>query len=774
MSFVRLTVALFLLSATHLSAQTATVAGRTTDAQGAVVAGAAVTLTNTTTRVTQSTLTASDGTFQFAGLTAGSYVLEIMALGFSRFGQEFALSGGTRNVVARLEIAPLTEDVTVRGEAVAPRSTTKMDLPIRDVPITVNAVPSQIIREQGVNDLVSALRNVSGVTPYTNYGVYEYYMFRGFGFGNSVQLVDGMKNEGNRINSQLANIETVEVLKGPASALYGNEAIGGTINLIRKKPSAQRAYDFSTTVGRWGTVRATAGATGRMGSDAVLYRIDVGGDKSDGWRHNDSAKLNVTPAVYWRISDRDQLNVHYNFNRDRFATDAGIPLVGTANGVPTAASFFADVPRDRRYNTPQDFALSFDHNLQIAYTRTLTTTFGLRNTLSYRHVDDQYFSAELLWVTPPSSVRREFLYFKHHRRPVTNVAELTGQFQLGVKHRVVFGWEGQRYYNFSHRSATASSVTTPIDLFNPVETHVNRTFPITRIDYFTNNTNAFYFQDHLTLASNLKVLVGGRWDVFRRFSHNDPVANGVQSRGPEIRRASNPFTARVGVVYQPHRSVDLYGSFANSYKPVLNVPADGSNLEPETGVQYEVGQRFHLFNDRVQVNAALYQIIKRNVTFSRPGGLFEQAGKQRGRGIEADLQAALTSRWRVNAGYGYTDATYLDYVISATRNLSGKMVRYSTPHVFNVWSAYDWGNGFGTSGGMRYLSRAFADDTNAVSLPGYAVVDLALRYNHGPAEYSLNITNLLNEKYFVSALYDTQLYPGQPIGVMASIRLRLR
>jgi iron complex outermembrane receptor protein len=765
---------LLLVFASNVFGQTVVFSGRATDSQGAAVTGAAVSLRSATTGAEASSRTAMDGTFQFTAIPPGRYLLSVVATGFARFDREVTLDAGTKDFLAVLEIAPLVEDVTVEGQAVAPRPTTRIDVPLRDVPITVNAVPSQVIREQGVNDLVSALRNVSGLNPYTNYGVYEYYMLRGFGFGNSVQLVDGMKNEGNRINSQLANIETVEVLKGPASALYGNEAIGGTINLIRKKPSAQRTYEFSTAAGRWGTYRGTAGATGRLGSDAVLYRIDVGGDRSDGWRHNAYKKLNVTPAVYWRIDERDQLNFHYTFNRDRFATDGGIPLLGADNGAPTASTTFPDVPRDRRYNTPQDFALSFDHNFQVAYTRTLGNRFGFRNTLSYRHFDDEYFSAELLWATTPTSVRREFFYFKHHRRPVTNVAELTGSFNLGIEHTLLAGWEGQRYYNFSHRSAAASSVTTPIDLFNPVETHVDRAFPITRIDYFTNNTNAFYVQDHLALASNLKVLLGGRLDIFRRYSHNDPVNDGVQTLGPEVRNEKNPFTGRVGVVYQPVQALDLYGSFANSYKPVLSVPIDGRNLEPETGNQYEVGQRIHLLNDRVQINAATYQIEKRNVTFSRPGGIFEQAGKQRSRGFELDLTAAPTLQWRVNAGYGYTDAKYLDYLVSPTRDLTGKFVRYATPHIVNVWSAYDWSAGFGVSGGVRYLSRSFADDTNLVSLPGYAVADLALRYRRGVAEYAMNVTNLFNTEYFVSALYDTQLYPGQPTAVTASVRLRLR
>ena len=200
-----------------------------------------------------------------------------------------------------------------------------------------------------------------GVYAFTNYGIYEGYTFRGFldlfpSLAN--QLVDGVRHEGNRINTQLTNIERIEVLKGPSSALYGGGAIGATVNLIRKKPSAQPAYDFS--VGR-----PEAGTTGR--GDVRRHRAGwvrtpcsiastSAPKRKEGYRHNDTRRVQVTPSLAWRLGDSDQLNVYYTFNRDHFAGDAGIPLLNTDFGSAAAESVFPDVPRDRNYRTPFDYA----------------------------------------------------------------------------------------------------------------------------------------------------------------------------------------------------------------------------------------------------------------------------------------------------------------------------------------------------------------------------------------------------------------------------------
>src|SRR4029434_8896634 len=111
------------------------------------------------------------------------------------------------------------------------------------------------------------------------------------GFLDSVQLVDGVRNEGNRVNTQLTNVDRIEVLKGPSSALYGGSALGATVNLIRKKPSAVPAYEFMGAAGSVGTGRGAFGATGRLGSDATLYRVDVGGERREGYRHDDVKRV---------------------------------------------------------------------------------------------------------------------------------------------------------------------------------------------------------------------------------------------------------------------------------------------------------------------------------------------------------------------------------------------------------------------------------------------------------------------------------------------------
>ena len=236
--------------ATASSAQTSSLTGRVVDPQGATVAGAEVVLVSG--RTTKSVRSTADGTFTFENVPAGSYELLVVASGFANRNQAVTVGAGAAPLTVALELGGVKEDVTVQGALTASVTTGKTNAPLRDIPMTVNRVSEQLIREQGVNDLVGALENVAGVNPFTQYGIYEGYTFRGFLDlfpPTAAQLLDGVRNETtNRINTQLSNIERIEVLKGPASALYGGGALGATVNLIRKKPSEQPAFDFSLLI----------------------------------------------------------------------------------------------------------------------------------------------------------------------------------------------------------------------------------------------------------------------------------------------------------------------------------------------------------------------------------------------------------------------------------------------------------------------------------------------------------------------------------------------
>ncbi|HLG60223.1 MAG TPA: TonB-dependent receptor [Vicinamibacterales bacterium] len=765
-----LVVAFVALLSSAAWAQAPSVTGRVVDSQGAAVAGADVALTGGS-RPARSIRSGADGTFTFQSVTPGVYQLIVQARGFASSTQTLNVGAQPAPVTATLQVAGITEDVTVQGALAGTAATGKTTLPVRELPMTVNAVPSEVIAEQGVNDLVSALQNVGGVYPFTTYGVYEYYSFRGF--LDSVQLLDGVRNEGNRVNTQLTNIERVEVLKGPSSALYGGAALGATVNLIRKKPSAMPEYDFMGAAGSWQMGRGAFGASGRLGGGGALYRFDVGGEGRDGYRHDEAKRFTITPSLAWRIGGDNQLNIYYTFNRDSFGGDAGLPLTNFDFDVPVDDNVIP-VPRDRNYRTPQDDATSRDQNLQVGYARQFSDAVGFRNTLSYRNFNDEYFLSEEVDFIPPATVDRYYLYFKHHRRPLMNLAEVTGRVRGPVEQNLVFGWESQRYHNYTTLPEEDFFSAESIDAFDPVETQGPSDLTPASQNVFTNITNAFYVQDHVTLGPQVKVLLGGRYDVYRRTSHSDSIDNGAVTEGTPAKRDAEAFTSRVGLVYQPSSVVDLYGSFATSFKPLTQAQPDGSSLDPETGSQVEFGQRFHMAGDRVQLNTSIYRIQRQNVSFRRTGGIFVQAGEVESRGFEADLMTAVTSSMRVNASYGFTDAQFNDYEESPGVNLRGNTPTFAPRHTFNIWTAFEMKNGLGFNVGARYFGETFADNGNVFAIDGYGTLNLGVRYKRGQFEYALNVNNVTDTKYFIAHQDYAQVYPGDPINVLGTVRVRLR
>lgn len=756
--------------------------GRIIDQNSAAIPGATLTLTEQATQREWTGVSGANGEYQFSA-AAGRYTMTVRKENFLMLTRTIEIVADTIGLDLALAPAQVSETVSIVADA-GGLTAAKLDVPLRELPISLNIVDNQTLQAQGQNDLVTALRNVSSVNTYVGYGVYEYYRVRGF--ADAVQLLDGVRNEGNRMNTQLNSIDRVEVLKGPASVLYGGGAIGGAINLVRKKPERDFAWDFTTAGGSFATKRVAGGATGRLLGESLLGRVDFGFEDADGWRGNAARRFNVTPSLLWLITPRDQINFHLTINRDRFATDAGIPVVD--GKIP-------NIPLGRRFNTPQDFALSQDYNGRIYYTRIFSDTLQLRDTLSYRYFNDEYFSAETLSVNTaasPSLVNRQFLYFDHNRRPVFNQMEASWRFKTGIQHQVVGGWEYQRFFNFTNRSAAASSNTTPIDLFNPVETHIDRGFPLSRVDSFANTFNAFYAQDQITLTRKLKAMIGARIDLYRRWSRNDPIANGVRLSGARIEREKNAPTYRAGLVYQATDWWAVYGSFATSFTPVTVVPFNQINLKPEEGRQFEVGQRFDLFNRRLNLTMAVYDIERRNLAIfvrnvpiidpatGQPQGtgpLYDQAAAQRSRGFEFDLTGQPLDGLRnlqLIANYGFTDTKFTDYVSPSTNFIyTGKILNFVPRHVGNLWATYQWKNGLGGGIGGRYLSEVFTSNENDVRLGGYATWDATAFYRRERWEFNVNIYNALNkERYFVGGIYRTQLYPGRPINFLMTLRVR--
>ncbi len=767
----------------------ATVEGFVMDGQRLGIAQATVVLETGQGTLVRKTVSDAAGRYQFTGLDAGGYQLRFLASGFQTYteGPLTLIAGQKLALDSLLKPANMTENVTVVADndrLVASRT----EIPLRELPVTVQTVGSELIAQQGVTDLVKALYNIPNTNSFVLYGMYEYYVFRGFGFDNIVGssvLLDGLRLEGNRLNSQLNSIQTVEVLKGPGSMLYGTEATGGTVNLVRKKPVSTPNYEGVFRGGKFGRVGAEFGATGPIKGDKLLYRTDVAIDRADGWRDAGWRRFNLTPSVNWRISNRDQLNFTVGYSQDRYDGDAGIPLLRSANEPnPFKASIFPNVPMSTRYTPSADFQKTRDILPQAFYTHSFSDTVRFRNAFTYRFFDDQYLVTETLTVDPakqPFKVDREFFYFFHHRRPLQNQSDVVATVKTGkIEHQLLGGYDFLRYQNQTERSSSVFGIALPsLDLLKPVDsfnTTVNN-FPPSRLDYFTNNVNSTYFQDFIRLNPKLTALVSGRFDGFRRVAFRNPVVNGVEGRGAVTNIEQNPFTYRVAMNGQVLPVMGIYASYGTSFRAQTSLSNDGKQLKPETGSQFEVGQRFDLLGGKMSLNTALFWIEKENVTVSRANGNFDQAGKVRSKGFEADLKGRVSRKLSIRAAYGFTQAQFKDFELEdgdgVVRNLRGRAPAFVPRHTVSFWGVYDVSSSLQVAIGQRYIARAPVNNFNYFFMGGYTLWDAAVFYRKSKWEYSVNLNNALNkERYLVASINDFLVYPGKPFDATGTIRFR--
>jgi len=770
LNFTTLTITL-LLSSWSASAQSLTLSGTVADAQAIPIADTTVTLTISGAAGRKAATTNGSGQYSFSGLSEGSYHLTLEHAGFSTATRDGQLTSNSEINVTLAVAGDVTsiDVVDVAGKATASR----LEIPNRDLPVQISVIPQALLQQQAVNSMVDALKNASGVQAFRWYGAYEYYTIRGFNQAD-VMLVDGMRLEGNRINTQTNNIESVEVLKGPSSVLYGGGALGGIINVVRKKPQGTRAYDFMYRGGRFNSHQVAGGATGPVANlNRLLYRVDASYDHSDGWRKAGADRFNVSPTLTWLTSERSRLTVHQAFNRDSFDGDGGVPLNVTtrANYDPTW-----------RFSLPQDNVLVKDSQTHILFNMNLSNNWEFRDGFLLRRTSDKYFVTEGIYGSADTNtIFREPLDFHHTRRPIQNQADLIGRLNfLGMHHTVLAGYEYQDFYT---RTAVSNGDNDPgywPDSVAPIDlrTYDPKTFVETtpRLDgdtvfrrtYQANQIHAIYWQDQIDLLPNLKINVAGRFDDYDRrrhisFAATPDVRTGVQTRN------QTAYTYRAGVVYTPFGTHQIYFNTATSFTPVTTIPQNLAELNPQRGRIYEVGHRWKGFNGRTDWNIAFYTIERDNHRIAQTPTTVLQVGALKSKGVDIDINTYLGWGTRLITAYGFAQANIAD----PGNALDLRFPRYVPKHTGNAWLRKEWQSGFNAALGFRMVGRQFANDANTLRIGGYTTFAGAVGYRAERWEWSLNAENLFNrERYFLPGQFGSNIFPGAPINVSSTIRLR--
>ncbi|MEH1907455.1 TonB-dependent siderophore receptor [Nostoc sp.] len=654
------------------------------------------------------------------------------------------------------------------GYSVPDASTaTRTDTPTRDIPQSIQVIPQQVIKDQQITRISDAARNVSGVTPQGGYaGATDNYNIRGFTTYDNLR--NGFYAQDNFVNP--TNIERIEVLKGPASVLYGQFEPGGVVNYITKQPLSEPYYSAEFTAGSFSTYRPSIDISGPLNSDkTLLYRLNTAYENSGSFIDFGNQKVfAIAPALSYKIGDATTLTLEYEYLKlDRTYYD-GLP--------PDPIVFKA--PISRFLGEPDDHFSKETHSVFLNVNHRFSENIRLRSAFSVTLDDSEESEFRPNNIVDGRTVRRRFAAGPGYLQNYSLQNDLISNFNTGsIQHQVLVGLEWNKYiYGYDYlRSSTA--LTPSIDLFNPVygASPPSEFDEAASRDRFERNTIALYLQDQVTLLPNLKLLVGGRYD----FVHRKNRSQLLDSFGREPiddatveRLYDEAFSPRVGIVYQPIEPISIYASYSRSFNPSSSQTVDRTQLPPERGTQYEVGLKAELIKDRLSASFAAYDITKENVATTDPNPSNSDysiaIGEVKSRGLEFDLSGQILPGWNVIASYFVNDAFVS---VGDENNPVGDSLVNAPGAGGSLWMTYEIQTGgmrgLGFGGGVFYTGDRQATLPNTFKIPSYVRADATIFYKRDNWRVGLNFKNLFSTQYYDSQGY--YLRPGAPLTVLGTI-----
>lgn len=563
------------------------------------------------------------------------------------------------------------QEVVVQSAKKARPQIIKLDVPMKYLPLSVNGIESKSLEIRGIRNIQDAVRFMPGIRIQTSYGAFQQISVRGF--DHAVLMIDGVRDERSAINNSypvpdLSAVESIELLKGPASVLYGHSAVGGILNIVRKAPTERQTLNARVAYGSFENKEATLGVGGKL-LGPVNYYANVNYADQTGWRDNGNRRFSGYLALNAQLTSNDFIDIRTGFNRDYYGTEIGLPDIMTQDIYNTSDNqlhlhkndMLPGLDKTARYNNESDFMRNYSWNISGQYTHQFSESMKLVDRLSFTSDDINYFGTEELdylesdepiynhyyWKSPTEkkyicldTVYLSFpLRFSHIAKTVSNSLELNGHFYTGeVKHNYMGGYSFVALNRTSYSGYNLGEDVQGPGLYSHVSVYDPHSmgYMISRFSEATvthHYANSIYLQDMIELNDQWKILAALRGDFYRYLSAEATTPTGkreYENHGSFNRVRNKALTYRFGAVYLPHPNTSLYASFASFFKPirtfyrdnVIYVDANGERFnptrneevfKPENGYQAEVGVKYDL-SRFLQANASLFYIRKMNST----------------------------------------------------------------------------------------------------------------------------------------------------------------
>ncbi|WP_433641031.1 TonB-dependent siderophore receptor [Kluyvera georgiana] len=656
--------------------------------------------------------------------------------------------------------AQADQTVTDGYQPLSSSTATLTSMPLLDIPQVVNTVSDKVLEDQHATSLDEALYNVANVVQTNTLGgTQDAFTRRGFGANRDGSIMtNGLRTVLPR--SFNAATSRVEVLKGPASTLYGILDPGGLINVVTKRPERTFSGNISATSSSFGGGSGQIDVTGPIEGTQLAYRLIGVYQNEDYWRNFGKDRSSfIAPSLTW-FGDDATVNLSWSHRNYNTPFDRGTIFdldTGQAVNVPSKVRF--DEPFNITDGNSDLAQLNAEYRLNSQWTARFDYSFS-QDMYSDNQARVMAYDAKTGNLTRRVDATQGSTQRMHATR-----ADLQGNVVIGgFYNELLTGIAYENYDLLRTDMIRCKNVKNSLNIYHPIYGTLDKCTTVSAADSdqrIQQETYATYLQDALYLTDKWIAVAGVRYQYYTQYAGKGrPFKENTDSQDEKL-------TPKFGLVYKVSPNVSLFGNVAQSFMPQSSIASYIGDLPPEESTAYEVGAKFDLF-DGVTSNITFFDIHKRNVLYTETIGdetYAKTAGKVRSRGIEVDVAGSLSENLNVIASYGYTDAR-----VEEDPEYAGKPLPNVPRHTGSLFLTYDINNVYDSNtltlgAGGHALSRRSGTNGADYSLPGYAVADVFAAYRmklQYPVTLQVNVKNLFDKTYYTSSIASNNL--GNQIG----------
>ena len=635
---------------------------------------------------------------------------------------------------------------------------TKTQLEPEETPQAISVIEQSALQQRGTETVAEAVRYASGINTELRGGaVTRLDFFNIRGFENDKAYYDGLQLLYNDWNLQpqidMAAVEQVQVFKGPTSTLYGAMPPGGMVNLISKAPQSDSQHSVEITLGNDNKRETQIDSTGEI-NDKINYRVVGLFRQKDGQAvTSEEERIMIAPSIDWKLNDNTMLNLNMYYQRDpSMGVYSTLPSIGSVysstNGKLPSDSYAGDTNWEKYDRDVLLLGYKLDHRIN----NTWSFLQNARFTTAKAYQENTYSSS----LDSDEKTLNRRAYLTDEKSKGVNIDnQFSGLFDIGnAEHNILVGLD---YLKLKSDVIYEDALAPSIDLYSPNHDQIIRD----NLDFagsgyssdFTINKEqtGIYLQDQIRLDQWV-LIAGGRYDQFKATEKGRKYGAATNTKVDQ-----SQFSSRAGMLYEFENGLAPFVNYAQSFEPITGSDRNGKTFDTSTADQWEAGLKYKRRN--ITASATAFEITKRNVLTRDPDSTDYsqkvQVGEIRSRGIELELQQALTSDVSLKAAYTRQD-------VEVTKDNSG--IEGNTPiwvpkKQFNTWLTYapQEGKLAGASlgAGVRYVGQMQLDAANSNTVPSYTLVDLSIGYDLAMlskqwqgASVRFSMSNVFDETYY--------------------------